>query len=377
MLAATSPRAPQAPHVAPPLTDAQKVQLIRSTVTQAGEQARQRHGWLRHQDAIGLSIQLGAIAGMLLCAWAYLDGLLPWWAITLPVALFASLTHEIEHDLIHQLYFKDRPWVQNVLLLLGWCARPSTVNPWIRRQMHFHHHKYSGQPHDYEERAITNGHRWGLKRLLMTSDTLLSYMLRRREMLGIMKAYIHQAEKPTTRTAFRRAMVAKLTSLTPFGMMFWLSWHAFVAFHVVDFAARAAGSPIAWSGLTTGFIEGLQPWVVCLILPNLLRNFALHFISSNMHYYGDVDKGNLMHQCQVFTHPVFWPFQLLCFNFGSTHAIHHFVVGQPFYLRQMIAGDAHEVMRRMGVPFNDLGTFGRANRRLAAGRPSSSPSLPA
>ena len=360
-----SPTVPSSPRTdARVMTDTQKVQLIRATVTAAGEQARLRHPWLRHQDAIALTIQLASIAGMLLCAWAYLEGLVPWWAITLPVALFASLTHEIEHDLIHQLYFKNRPWVQDVLLFLGWCSRPSTVNPWVRRRMHFHHHKHAGQEHDYEERAITNGHRWGLKRFLMTSDNLLSYTLRRNEMRGIMKAYIKEAEKPQTRWAFRRALLEKLLSLAPFGMVFWISWQAFVGFHLIDGAARLAGMPIAWPAPVLGAMDALVPWVVCLILPNVLRNFALHFISSNMHYYGDVDKGNLMHQCQVLTHPIFWPFQLLCFNFGSTHAIHHFVVGQPFYLRQMIAPQAHEVMRRMGVPFNDLGTFRRANRRL-------------
>ena len=65
------------------------------------------------------------------------------------------------------------------------------------------------------------------------------------------------------------------------------------------------------------------------------------------------------------------PLQLFCFNFGSTHAIHHFVVREPFYIRQMTAPAAHAVMREMGVRFNDFGTFRRANRyggQTAAGR---------
>lgn len=158
--------------------------LLRHRHAQQGIPARERRPWLAHQNATGLAIQLA--------------------------------------DLIHLLYFKQRPWVQHALLLLGWLSRPSTVNPWIRRQMHFHHHKKAGHPSDFEERAITNGEAWGLKRLFMTLDNML--------------------------------------------------------------------------------------------------------------------------------------------NFGSTHAIHHFVVGQPFYLRQMIAAKAHEVLRNQGVRFNDLGTFRRANR---------------
>ncbi len=55
-------------------------------------------------------------------------------------------------------------------------------------------------------------------------------------------------------------------------------------------------------------------------------------------------------------------FLLFCFNFGGTHAIHHFVVKEPFYIRQWTAAQAHRAMREMGVRFNDMGTFRRANR---------------
>lgn len=54
--------------------------------------------------------------------------------------------------------------------------------------------------------------------------------------------------------------------------------------------------------------------------------------------------------------------QAFCFNFGSSHGIHHFVVKEPFYIRQLTVPVAHEVMREMGVRFNDFGTFERANR---------------
>ena len=81
-----------------------------------------------------------------------------------------------------------------------------------------------------------------------------------------------------------------------------------------------------------------------------------------MHYYGDVEPGNVMQQTQVLNSPWMWPLQAFCFNFGSSHGIHHFVVKEPFYIRQMTVPVAHKVMREMGVRFNDFGTFGRANR---------------
>jgi hypothetical protein len=81
-----------------------------------------------------------------------------------------------------------------------------------------------------------------------------------------------------------------------------------------------------------------------------------------MHYYGDVEPGNVIQQTQVLNPWWMWPLQAFCFNFGSTHGIHHFVVKEPFYIRQMTVSVAHKVMREMGVRFNDFGTFGRANR---------------
>ena len=340
----------------------QRTQRIRQEVAALAQQARKDHPWLAHQNAIGLFIQLGSIAGMAVCAMLYLQGWMPWWLTVPLVAVLASFTHEIEHDLIHQLYFKGQPWAQDVLLLLGWIARPSTINPWFRRELHFHHHKQSGQHSDMEERSITNGEPWGLKRLLMIGDGMLAIVLRIRTTWRISSTYIRDVQKPKTRRAMRRAILQKLTAYLPIGQLCWTIWHAFVVFHGVDLIARLSGHPAGWHPA----ILATMPWVdaltVCLVGPNVLRSFCLHFISSNMHYYGDIEPGNVMQQCQVLNHPVFWPMQLFCFNFGSTHAIHHFVVGQPFYLRQMIVAPAHEVMRRMGVRFNDLGTFGRANR---------------
>lgn len=99
-----------------------------------------------------------------------------------------------------------------------------------------------------------------------------------------------------------------------------------------------------------------------IIGPNVLRTFCLHFVSSNMHYYGDIEPGNVIQQTQVLNPWWLWPLQAFCFNFGSTHGIHHFVVKEPFYIRQMTVKTAHKVMAEMGVRFNDFGTFARANR---------------
>jgi fatty acid desaturase len=76
------------------------------------------------------------------------------------------------------MYFKKNPWISNLCLGVGWIARPLTINPWFRRELHFHHHKYSGTIHDVEERGVTNGDQWNFKRLLSTPDLLLGGILR-------------------------------------------------------------------------------------------------------------------------------------------------------------------------------------------------------
>ena len=133
-------------------------------------------------------------------------------------------------------------------------------------------------------------------------------------------------------------------------------------------------APITWSATTLVVMDGVTFAVVVLVGPNVLRTFCLHFVSSNMHYYGDVELGNVIQQTQVLNRWWLWPLQAFCFNFGSTHGIHHFVVKEPFYIRQLTAPVAHQVMREMGVRFNDFGTFARANRwqALAKATPAAS-----
>jgi len=233
------------------------------------------------------------------------------------------------------------------MMALVWMARPSTINPWLRREMHFNHHKFSGSMVDLEERAITNGEPWGFQRLLMVGDNVLSVLLR------LTRAPKGKRVKLLQRTA---------AAYFPLGWLNWSTWYCFLGFHAVNGVAALAGHPLSWSASTLSVMNGIDFVTVVLVAPNVLRTFCLHFISSNMHYYGDVQPGNVIQQTQVLNAWWLAPLHLFCFNFGSTHGIHHFVVKEPFYIRQMTASAAHPVMREMGVRFNDFGTFSRANR---------------
>ncbi|TJY59284.1 fatty acid desaturase [Sinimarinibacterium sp. CAU 1509] len=331
-----------------PASDEAKTAQIKAVVTAAGVQLRQRHPWLLHQDAIGMGILLISLAGMIGTAALYAQGLIAWWLCIPLVAVFASFTHELEHDLIHWMYFRKQPFWHHTMMTLVWLARPSTINPWIRRRLHFRHHKHSGTEHDIEEQGITNGQRWGLRRLLMLADASAAILFR----------------LPQAHSWKRRAflLLGGLAAYFPLGWLHWGLWYTFLGVHGANAIAALNGSPIAWSAGLLQALPLIDLLVVVWIAPNVLRSFCLHFVSSNMHYYGDIEDGNVIQQTQVLNPWWLWPAQLFCFNFGSTHAIHHFVVKEPFYIRQWTAPAAHRVMREMGVRFNDVASFARANR---------------
>ncbi|MDR6916509.1 fatty acid desaturase [Pseudomonas sp. 3296] len=330
------------------LNAAQRSAHIREVVLAKGVELRQRYPILNHQDALGAGILAFALAGMIGSAALYMTGHMAWWACLLLNAFFASLTHELEHDLIHSMYFRKQRVPHNLMMGLVWLARPSTINPWIRRHLHLNHHKVSGTETDMEERAITNGEPWGFARMLMVGDNMMSSFIR---MLRA-KTWAHKFS----------IVQRTLKVYAPLALVHWGAWYVFLGFHAANGIASLMGAPIEWSATTLSVMQVINIAAVVIIGPNVLRTFCLHFISSNMHYYGDIEPGNVMKQCQVLNAWWLWPLQAFCFNFGSSHGIHHFVVKEPFYIRQMTVPVAHKVMREMGVRFNDFGTFGRANR---------------
>ncbi|MDO8697432.1 MAG: fatty acid desaturase [Pseudomonas sp.] len=330
------------------LNPQQQAAHIREVLMAHGTELRQRFPLLNHQDALGAGILAFALAGMLASAALYINGQLAWWACLLLNAFFASLTHELEHDLIHSMYFRKQRIPHNLMLGLVWLARPSTINPWVRRHLHLNHHKVSGTETDMEERAITNGEPWGIARLLMVGDNMMSSFIR-----------FLRAKNPQ----HRKLIVSRtLKVYAPLGLLNWGSWYVFLGFHATNGIANLLGAPIDWSANSLALMNIVNIAVVVLVGPNVLRTFCLHFVSSNMHYYGDLEAGNVLQQCQVLNPWWLWPLQAFCFNFGSSHALHHFLVKEPFYIRQLTVPLGHQLLREAGVRFNDFGTFARANR---------------
>lgn len=322
---------------------ADSVRCIRAVIHSEEQRLRSKHPWLTHQDALGLACFAASLAAVVGVAALYLEGWLAWWWAVPLMAIPISILHELEHDLIHDLYFRGRAWIQNVMFAFIWGCKLS-LNPWYRREIHLRHHLVSGQETDIEERLIGLGLPFGLLRLVVTIHPMGGLLLFRRI----------KREVP----AFQPWRLALLSA--PTYLLFSVISLAFVGYVWLRQGWSPTYDPFrllpAWG----------WPWArdltVLLVLPNVLRQSCLVLMSSYSHYYGDIPERDIYFQNQILSHWMFVPFQLFCFNFGTTHIIHHYVIQQPFYLRQMVARAVLAEMRRQGTRTNDLGTFARANR---------------
>lgn len=332
--------------------DADQIATIRKSIIEIGDDWRRRHPWLaRHQDHVGMTIFVVSIIGVITDAWLYATGLLPWWATILISAFWLSLLHELEHDLIHSMYFRTNRFLHNTMILGAWLLRPSTINPWVRRRMHLHHHAVSGTDSDAEERAITNGEGWGSHRLITLLDSFLGIYTKPFRMFRLVESYVKQEAR--TPEEIRYLTNTTRMAYFPLGAVHYLLWHLFIGIHIYQWIAGPVHIP---GQQILGFLA------VTMLAPNTIRTFCIYFVSSNLHYYGDVEAHNVLQQTQVWTAWWLKPFHALCFNFGETHAIHHFLVRDPFWIREAIKNDCLRVLRENGVRFNDFGTFRRANR---------------
>lgn len=307
------------------LTADEKAARIRRRIRAAESRLVQRFKALSYQDAIGGTLCIGAAGGMLALGWLYALGDIPAIVCILGNAFLASILHEIEHDLIHRLYYARSPWRQHLMMFVVWVFRGNVPHGWYRRSMHYDHHARSGTESDIEERILGLGMPWGFRRLLISVDPLAAYLLNARRL---------EREIP----GFDR------------------------------FALALATIPVypVFVGVLAGYvlrmpIPAVTVLAVAWVFPNMIRQASLQIVSSNVHYYEDVQ--DVTEETQVLRPFYLWPLQLFCFNFGTTHGLHHYVVEQPFYIRQLISSSVLPYLRRLDIRENDTGTFRRANRR--------------
>jgi len=310
---------------------------VRASIRHARDAFVARHPWLEYQSAIGLTIILSVVAATVVVATLYVRGDISAWLCIPLIAFLASIAHEIEHDTIHELYFREHAWMRHVICAMGWLLRPNAPNPWIRKKMHLHHHRFSGRDEDIEEQLIGNGHAYDPLRFLVMADPWFAIRL--------------FPKVSRNSRSFRPWLT--VSSIFPLHPVFTAIWVAWLLAHI------APRTLVQLGPLSRIDVHFLNVLMVLIVAPAVLRVFCLQFVSSSMHYFGGVN--GLLDQTQVIDKWYTLPFQAFCFGFGMTHPIHHIVVGHPFYLRHLIRKDCYPAMRQHGVNFNDLGTFWRRN----------------
>jgi fatty acid desaturase len=317
------------------------IKTIVRAIKDEEKRLRDKYPILSHQDMLGMGILLVSFTALVGVATLYFYDVIPAWACVLLAAVITSISHELEHDLIHKQYFSNRPLVHNFMMLVVWLMRPNTINPWYRRKIHLHHHKTSGTEQDLEERLVGNGIKNPFMRFLVIVDGLIGLVVFR-------KRY----RKEINGFSFGRVFHAAF----PIATAYFIVLYSMIAYHLVNLVVPLAPYIPAWGMNIVSVFEFLM---VVLVLPNIIRSSSLNFVTSSMHYYGNVN--NVYEQTHVLTSRLYAPFHLFCFNFGKTHTIHHFVPNQPFYLRQIISEKILKVMKEQGVRFNDFESIKNAN----------------
>jgi hypothetical protein len=315
---------------------------IRSFIRSEEKKIRSKHSWLRHQNMIGIGVLLCSLFLVEFVSFLYIAGSIHWSIVIPLIALATSILHELEHDLIHNLYFKGNKWVQNFMLFTIWVAKAS-ISPWYRKFIHLRHHNHSGSKFDIEERLIGIGEPFGLRRLIASFYAF-----------GPM-VYFNQIRKDNPEFNYVLLTLSSLPVVLPFITVFHL-FHEYIRW------------TLGWT-MSNDWVNHLPQWcwaiistlAVCWVLPNILRQTCLNLMATYSHYY-DIQARDVFHQNQILDHWSLFGLNLFCFNFGATHIIHHYVTDQPFYIRQMISKSVRAELIKQGVQHNDFDIVRRDNR---------------
>ncbi|MCB1178242.1 MAG: fatty acid desaturase, partial [Leptospiraceae bacterium] len=161
------------------LNEIDKVRKITKFTRYFEKREKRKNTFLKYQDEIGAAIFFLSIFGMVGSSFLYIKGILSFWVVIPINAIFASFLHELEHDLIHGMYYKEK-LMEKIMMYGVWIFRGNTPDPYYRKKIHLHHHKESGQFSDIEEQMIGNGMKYNFKRFLVMIDQQLSFFLNAR-----------------------------------------------------------------------------------------------------------------------------------------------------------------------------------------------------
>ncbi|CAF0967131.1 unnamed protein product [Didymodactylos carnosus] len=314
-------------------------------IKQSDASLRQKYSFLYHQDLICAIIFIGSLLLISLFSYLYLSNYISAISAILLTALPLSLLHELEHDIIHNLYFKQYRWIQNMMFVFIWLVKLHG-SPWYRRQLHLKHHLLSGQTNDAEERLIGLGLAPDYKRMAVSLHPFGGLLV----------------SDDISKDAKYIDLVTMKLKNAPTALIFFFITRTFITYNILFFIYYWLNYDIhTIYGIHT-FYPIIHNLAICLCFPNLLRQGCLVVMSNSTHYYGDIPLNTVYYQNQILDSWFVFPFQLFCFNFGATHIVHHYVVSQPFYIRHFTARSVKDMMVKSGIRSNDFGILWRSNR---------------
>lgn len=87
----------------------------------------------------------------------------------------------------------------------------------------------------------------------------------------------------------------------PLGHLHYGFWYSFLSMSVTKRGMKMLSMKQPTNPIWKGMDKTIKIYVGSIAVPNFLRSLSLHFTSSNIHYYGDVEEGNVVKQCQIWT----------------------------------------------------------------------------
>ncbi|ATX62975.1 hypothetical protein LC20_08840 [Yersinia hibernica] len=93
-----------------------RMREVRNAIINHCKEVKERYSILKYQNALGFGILSTMISIIIISSLCYINGYIAWWACIIINALCISVAHEIEHDLLHSLYFKKHRIMQYVIL---------------------------------------------------------------------------------------------------------------------------------------------------------------------------------------------------------------------------------------------------------------------
>jgi hypothetical protein len=272
---------------------------VSNAIKQAEVDIRKQYSFLNYQDTCATVIFLGSlliISGCWALYWKNPNSYLHCAFVMVVVALFTSFLHELEHDLIHNLYYKKIPLFQDIMFFFIWVAKLHG-NPWYRREMHLKHHIVSGQEDDAEEKLIGLGTPFSFTRLAVSCHPF--------GMLIVTKQVAKEAPwLNVKRMNLSSAPVAWLFMLLN---KLWMVYVIAMWYYGDDWVNYLPERHWWWIRWTN----------VCICLPNVFRQACIQTMSNCSHYYGDIPEKSVFYQNQILDHWILYPFQVFCMNFGK------------------------------------------------------------